>query len=58
MFLITPESRNEITSTKIIKRMLEFSFSANIRIKNLATIFLSDYCEASEVKKIKEEDNK
>jgi len=53
MFLITPESRNEITSAEIIKRMLEFSYDTNIRIKNLAIIFLSDYCEASEVEKIK-----
>ncbi|XP_012235131.2 armadillo repeat-containing protein 7 [Linepithema humile] len=57
MFLITPESRNEITSTEIIKHMLEFSHSDNIRIKNLAAIFLSDYCEESEIEKIKE-DNK
>lgn len=54
MFLITPESRNEITSAEIIKHMLEFSCDANIRIKNLAIIFLSDYCEASEVEKIKD----
>lgn len=53
MFLITPESRNEITSTEIIKCMLEFSNDTNIRIKNLAIIFVSDYCEASEVEKIK-----
>lgn len=58
MFLITSESRNEITSTEIIKHMLELSCSSNTRIKNLATIFLSDYCEESEVKKIKEDDNK
>lgn len=58
MFLITPESRNEITSSEIIKRMLEFSCDTNIRIKNLAIIFLNDYCEASEVEKIKLKDNK
>lgn len=57
MFLITPESRNEITSSEIIKRMLEFSCDTNIRIKNLAIIFLNDYCEASEVEKIKLKDN-
>ncbi|XP_011257571.1 armadillo repeat-containing protein 7 [Camponotus floridanus] len=55
MFLITSESRNEITSAEIIKCMLEFSYDTNIRIKNLAIIFLSDYCEASEVEKIKAE---
>ncbi|KAL6432509.1 hypothetical protein ACFW04_006824 [Cataglyphis niger] len=58
MFLITSESRKEITSSEIIKRMLEFSCDTNIRIKNLAIIFLNDYCEASEVEKIKLKDNK
>ncbi|XP_072747105.1 armadillo repeat-containing protein 7-like [Anoplolepis gracilipes] len=53
MFLITPESKNKITSAEIIKRMLEFSCDTNIRIKNLAIIFLNDYCEESEVQKIK-----
>lgn len=57
MFLITPESRNEITSAEIIKSMLKFSCDTNIRIKNLAIIFLSDYCETNEVEKIKLKDN-
>ncbi|XP_025075838.1 armadillo repeat-containing protein 7 [Pogonomyrmex barbatus] len=53
IFLITSESKNEITSTEIIKHMLELSCSDNIRIKNLAIIFLNDYCEATEVEKMK-----
>jgi len=53
MFLMTPESRNEITSAETIKRILELSLSDNIRIKNLAIIFLDDYCEASAVEKVK-----
>lgn len=57
MFLITSESKNEITSTDVMKHMLEHSCSSNIRIKNLASIFLTDYCQVSEVEKIKERDN-
>lgn len=53
MFLITSESRDEITSADIIQHMLEHSYSSNIRIKNLASIFLTDYCQASEVEKVK-----
>jgi len=58
MFLVTPESVNEITSSKIIKRMLELSNTSqeHIRIKNMATLFLNDCCEASDVEKMKTED--
>ncbi|EFN86388.1 armadillo repeat-containing protein 7 [Harpegnathos saltator] len=56
MFLITSESKNEITSTEIIKHMLKHSCSLNIRIKNLASIFLTDYCEPSEVEKVRGEE--
>lgn len=58
MFLITRESKDEITSTEVIKQMLELSCHTNIRIRNLANIFLNDCCEESEVKRIKEENNK
>ncbi|XP_014471213.1 PREDICTED: armadillo repeat-containing protein 7-like [Dinoponera quadriceps] len=57
MFLITSESREEIISADIIKHMLEHLHSSNICIKNLASIFLADYCQASEVEKVKERDN-
>lgn len=57
MFLMTSESRNELTSAEIIKCMLKFSCDTNTRIKNLAIIFLSDYCETNEVEKIKLKDN-
>lgn len=58
MFLITPESRSEIISTETIKLMLELSCNSNVRIKNLADIFLSDYCQTSEVEGAKKKDNK
>lgn len=57
MFLVTSESKTEITSVKIIKCMQELSCNTNIRIKNLAQIFLTDYCNASEVEKVKENNN-
>ena len=57
MFLITPESVNEITSPRIIKRMLEFSDPSyeHRRIKNVATLFLNDFCETSAIEKVKTE---
>ncbi|XP_046586529.1 armadillo repeat-containing protein 7 [Neodiprion lecontei] len=54
MFLITPFSKPLITSPEIIESMIYFSNSSNIRIKNLATIFLTDYCSDTNVKHIKE----
>jgi len=55
MFLVTPESVDEITSPKIIKRMLELSVESyeHTRVKNIAILFLDDYCEASNVEKVK-----
>lgn len=54
MFLVTPESVDEITSHKIIKRMLELSSASqeHMRVKNMATLFLNDYCKMSDVEKI------
>nr|XP_050868382.1 armadillo repeat-containing protein 7 [Vespula vulgaris] len=45
MFLITPEFINDIVSPMVIKHMHDLSNSTNNRIKNLAIIFLSDYCQ-------------
>ncbi|XP_012055341.1 PREDICTED: armadillo repeat-containing protein 7 [Atta cephalotes] len=57
MFLITPESVNEITSPRIIKRMLELSDPSyeHRRVKNVATLFLNDFCETSAIEKVKTE---
>lgn len=55
MFLVTSESQGEITSPKIIKRMLELS-GENTRVKNMAILFLDDYCKASDVEKVKSGD--
>lgn len=55
MFLVTSESVDEITSSKIIKRMLELSDTLyeHVRVKNMATLFLNDYCKVSDVEKAK-----
>lgn len=49
MFLVTPQSKLEVTSPEIVDCMLRFSRSQNTRLKNLATIFLEDYCTPEQV---------
>ncbi|XP_039198841.1 armadillo repeat-containing protein 7 [Crotalus tigris] len=49
MYLSTPQSRQEITVLPVIECMLRFSLSTNRRLKNLATIFLEDYCSPLQV---------
>jgi hypothetical protein len=43
----------EITSPEIVDCMLRFSRSQNTRLKNLATIFLEDYCTPEQVAEAK-----
>ncbi|KAL0281465.1 UNVERIFIED_CONTAM: hypothetical protein PYX00_002447 [Menopon gallinae] len=50
MFLITPESKREITDINNIKCILKLARGKNRRIKNLAQIFLDDFCSEQEVK--------
>ncbi|KAK2187129.1 hypothetical protein NP493_177g01033 [Ridgeia piscesae] len=51
MFLVTPQSKSEITSLPIIDAMLRFSSSKNSRLSNLASVFLQDYCTQEQVQK-------
>ncbi|XP_078242185.1 armadillo repeat-containing protein 7-like isoform X1 [Pogona vitticeps] len=44
MYLITPQSRQQITALPVVECMQRFSLSANRRLRNLATVFLEDYC--------------
>jgi hypothetical protein len=39
----------DVTSREIVDCMLRFSRSRNTRLKNLATIFLEDYCTPEQV---------
>lgn len=48
MYLITPHSKNEITTDRVISCMKKFSVGSNLRLKNLAVIFLEDYCSKSQ----------
>lgn len=57
MFLITPEFINDIVSPKVIKHMHDFSNSTNNRIKNLAIVFLSDYCQGHNIEKINDKND-
>ncbi|XP_046834344.1 uncharacterized protein LOC124431028 [Vespa crabro] len=57
MFIITPEFINDIVSPTVIKHMHDFSNSTNNRIKNLATIFLSDYCQGHNIEKINDKND-
>lgn len=54
MFLVTPESKSEITSIKVLKQMLNRAKSDNPRVQNLAKIFISDYCTAQQVAEAEE----
>nr|CAD7442979.1 unnamed protein product [Timema bartmani] len=49
MYLVTPLSKSDITSVQVIECMLRFSTSRNARLRNLAMVFLEDYCLPEEV---------
>jgi hypothetical protein len=42
----------EVTSPEIVDCMHRFSRSQNTRLKNLATIFLEDYCTPEQVAEV------
>ncbi|XP_039595262.1 armadillo repeat-containing protein 7 [Polypterus senegalus] len=49
MYLMTPDSRQDITAPPVVECMLRFSLSANKRLSNLAGVFLQDYCSPEQV---------
>jgi hypothetical protein len=53
MYLSSPEAcpHPELNSMPVIQCMLRFSLSANTRLRNLAQIFLEDFCSPSQVTK-------
>lgn len=53
MFLVTPYSKAEITSPRNINLMINFTDSTNYRLKNLALVFLNDYCDSDDVERVK-----
>lgn len=54
IFLVTPESKEDITSLPVVDAMLRFSHSSNTRLSNLATVFLEDYCTPARVKEARQ----
>ncbi|XP_066994141.2 armadillo repeat-containing protein 7 [Anabrus simplex] len=53
MFLVTPESKPVITAPEIVDCMLQFLTSSSTRVRNLATVFLDDYCTEEQLKAAK-----
>lgn len=53
MFLVTPQSKPDITSLPVTDAMLQLSASRNPRLRNLATVFLEDYCHKRMVDELK-----
>ncbi|KAH9515443.1 Armadillo repeat-containing protein 7 [Bulinus truncatus] len=54
MYLITPQSKKEITSLPVVECMLRFSQCNNKQLSNLAQVFLQDYCTAEQIEEAKE----
>lgn len=54
IFLTTHSSKAEILTSEFISHLIHLSNSTNKRIKNLATVFLTDYCDAEEVMKLRQ----
>ncbi|KAK4322612.1 hypothetical protein Pmani_006643 [Petrolisthes manimaculis] len=49
MFLVTPQSKPEITNNSVVRQMVTLTTSDDPRIRNLANIFLVDYCTSEQV---------
>lgn len=54
MFLVTPQSKTEITSRNTIRQVQQLASCDNKRIINLATIFVADYCTPEQIELAKE----
>ncbi|XP_016355386.1 armadillo repeat-containing protein 7 [Sinocyclocheilus anshuiensis] len=55
MNLTTAASRAETTDGAVVQCMLRFSFTQNPRLRNLASVFLQDYCTQQQVDRAREE---
>ncbi|KAF4106540.1 armadillo repeat-containing protein 7 [Onychostoma macrolepis] len=55
MNLTTAASRAETTDSAVVQCMLRFSLTQNPRLRNLASVFLQDYCTQQQVDKAQEE---
>uniref|UniRef100_A0A673L2U1 Armadillo repeat-containing protein 7-like n=2 Tax=Sinocyclocheilus rhinocerous TaxID=307959 RepID=A0A673L2U1_9TELE len=55
MNLTTAASRAETTDGAVVQCMLRFSLTQNPRLRNLASVFLQDYCTQQQVDRAQEE---
>lgn len=55
MNLTTAASRAETTDSAVVQCMLRFSLTQNPRLRNLALVFLQDYCTQQQVDRAREE---
>lgn len=54
MNLTTAASRTETTDSAVVQCMLRFSLTQNPRLRNLASVFLQDYCTQEQVDRARE----
>ncbi|KAK7122609.1 hypothetical protein R3I94_019654 [Phoxinus phoxinus] len=54
MNLTTAASRAETTDSAVVQCMLRFSLTQNPRLRNLASVFLQDYCTREQVDRARE----
>ncbi|XP_067286440.1 armadillo repeat-containing protein 7 [Pseudorasbora parva] len=54
MNLTTAASRAETTDSAVVQCMLRFSLTQNPRLRNLASVFLEDYCTREQVDRARE----
>lgn len=50
IYLITPETKDIITSPVIVSKVLHYKNSNNPRLRNLGTVFLEDHCSEDSIK--------
>lgn len=55
MNLTTPSTRSNITNTPIVQCMLRFSLSESPRLRNLAAVFLQDFCSEEQVAQVQQQ---
>ncbi|GFT50119.1 armadillo repeat-containing protein 7 [Nephila pilipes] len=53
MYLVSPDSKGDITTAPVIDCMLRFQDSDNKRLSNLASVFVQDYCSVDQIQNAK-----
>ncbi|XP_062381892.1 armadillo repeat-containing protein 7 [Sardina pilchardus] len=58
MNLTTASSRSHTADEAVVQCMVRLSLSENPRMRNLATVYLEDYCPVEQVRRVREEENR